>query len=162
MNLSQHNKTTMQLLPLCLQFRNYSKTYSNTDFKSLFLDCIALIRFQVVTAELCQCISQCALPTETVPPPPVAATCDLSLVVRLSLQLTGPLCFKYRIARTPPLSVFAGYWKRPLAGKMRPTGHLGIARVCCSKWPYHISVYILINNHVNSKCVTLNKIFSFK
>lgn len=80
-------------------------------------------------------------------PPPIAATCDLTPVVVPYLYPIGPLCFKYRIARPllPLLSMLAGYWKRPLSGSWVLLA-IGEQWLCCSKLPYHLSPFILINN----------------
>ena len=116
-----------------------------------------------VSGEMCRCMSRYSAHTEAVPPPIASIPVIwVPLCRALPASYRPPLCFKYRIARTPPPSVFAGYWKRPLSGSWGPAA-FGEQWSCRSRSMYHLSVFILINNsHSSEWWYSCNRLFCFE
>lgn len=73
--------------------------------------------------------------------------CLLLLLLPVILPPTPTPGFRYRIASSKPrLSMFAGYWKRPVSGSWGPLA-IGEQWLCFSKWPYHLSLHSRIQQN---------------
>lgn len=125
-----------------LQSEGGKKHFQEHEFSGLY--CMKTASFCGVTAAPYQCVTQCFAHGSA-----ASSYCCYLWSEACRQAPRSPLCFKHRMARGTLLSVFPGYWKRPLAGGWGP---LLIWDLCLfsSKWPYHISVHILINNKVYS------------
>lgn len=89
-------------------------------------------------AEVCRCMSQCS-----------GHGSSASSYCCYLWSCPPTPGFRYRIASmSPRLSMFAGYWKRPVSGSWGPLA-IGEQWLCSSNWPDHLSLFILVHNKIS-------------